>query len=54
MAQLSQGFGSHFNQRPVLRMGVWCWEEDKDFELDYHLRRLALPRPGASASCSLS
>lgn len=35
-----------FNQRPVLRMGVWCWEEDKDFELDYHLRRLALPRPG--------
>ena len=35
-----------FNQRPVLRMGVWCWEEDKEFELDYHVRRLALPRPG--------
>ena len=34
-----------FNRRPVLRMGVWCWEEDKDFELDYHLRRLALPKP---------
>ena len=35
-----------FNQRPVLRMGIWCWEEDKDFELDYHLRRIALPKPG--------
>lgn len=35
-----------FNLRPVFRLGVWCWEEDKDFELDYHVRRLALPRPG--------
>jgi diacylglycerol O-acyltransferase len=35
-----------FNQRPVLRMGLWHWEEDKDFELDYHLRHLALPQPG--------
>ena len=35
-----------FNQRPVLRMGLWYWEEDTEFELDYHLRHLALPQPG--------
>ena len=35
-----------FNLRPVLRMGVWYWEEDKEFELDYHLRHVALPQPG--------
>jgi diacylglycerol O-acyltransferase len=35
-----------FNQRPVLRMGLWYWEEDQEFELDYHLRHLALPHPG--------
>ncbi len=26
-----------FNQRPARRMGLWHWEEDKEFELDYHL-----------------
>ena len=35
-----------FNQRPVLRMGLWYWEEDENFELDYHLRHVALPQPG--------
>jgi len=35
-----------FNLRPVLRMGLWYWEEDEEFELDYHLRHLALPQPG--------
>jgi diacylglycerol O-acyltransferase len=35
-----------FNLRPVLRMGLWYWEEDADFELDYHLRHVALPQPG--------
>lgn len=35
-----------FNQRPVLRFGVWTWEEDREFELDYHVRHLALPQPG--------
>jgi diacylglycerol O-acyltransferase len=34
-----------FNQRPVLRMGLWYWEEDTEFELDYHVRHLALPHP---------
>ena len=27
-------------------MGLWHWEEDTEFELDYHLRHLALPHPG--------
>jgi diacylglycerol O-acyltransferase len=35
-----------FNLRPVLKMGLWYWEEDDEFELDYHLRHLALPQPG--------
>ena len=35
-----------FNQRPVLRMGLWYWEDDENFELDYHLRHVALPQPG--------
>jgi diacylglycerol O-acyltransferase / wax synthase len=35
-----------FNLRPVLRLGGWYWEEDTEFELDYHLRHLALPQPG--------
>ena len=35
-----------FNQRPVLSMGQWGWEEDADFDVDYHLSHLALPRPG--------
>ena len=35
-----------FNQRPVLRMGLWYWEDDAHFELDYHLRHVALPQPG--------
>ncbi len=35
-----------FNQRPHFRIGHWFWEEDGDFELDYHLRHSALPRPG--------
>lgn len=47
-----QKWGEHikalppFNLRPVLRMGIWYWEEDKEFELDYHLRHVALPQPG--------
>ncbi|MBK7508026.1 MAG: wax ester/triacylglycerol synthase family O-acyltransferase [Comamonadaceae bacterium] len=46
------GWGRHlsalppFNQRPVLRRGLWYWEDDTEFELDYHLRHLALPHPG--------
>ena len=52
VAQLVAKWSKHlqarapFNLRPVLRMGLWHWEEDKEFELDYHLRHLALPHPG--------
>ncbi len=52
IADLLADWGAHlraqppFNQRPVLRLGLWYWEEDKEFELDYHLRHLALPQPG--------
>lgn len=52
VARLLARWGKHasalppFNQRPVLRMGLWHWEEDREFELDYHLRHLALPHPG--------
>ena len=35
-----------FNLKPRLRLGIWYWEEDKDFEMDYHVRHLALPQPG--------
>ena len=35
-----------FNLRPVLHLGLWHWEQDPEFELDYHLRHLALPHPG--------
>jgi len=37
---------SPFNLRPVFKLGHWFWEEDEDFELDWHLRHSALPRPG--------
>ncbi len=35
-----------FNQHAVFHFGHWFWEEDKDFELDYHVRHSALPKPG--------
>jgi diacylglycerol O-acyltransferase / wax synthase len=50
--RLVQGWRQHlravqpFNLRPILKLGRWYWEEDEDFELDYHLRHVALPRPG--------
>ena len=34
------------NLRPVNQLGRWLWDEDQEFDLDYHLRHLALPRPG--------
>ena len=35
-----------FNQRLVQRLGAWFWTEDEDFDLEAHVRVLALPRPG--------
>ena len=34
-----------YNQRPVFR-GTWFWQDDDQFDLDHHLRHLALPAPG--------
>ena len=52
LRRLVEGWRQHlqavppFNQRPVLKLGRWYWEADQDFELDYHLRHVALPQPG--------
>ncbi|MGH8632319.1 MAG: WS/DGAT/MGAT family O-acyltransferase [Burkholderiales bacterium] len=35
-----------FNQRLVRRFGAWFWTEDTDFDLEAHVRVLALARPG--------
>ena len=37
-----------FRKRPAFLGGITnvAWSEDKDIELDYHLRRSALPQPG--------
>jgi len=37
---------SPFNLRLVKTRGMWAWEEDAEFDVDYHVRHLALPRPG--------
>ena len=31
------------NLRPVNPLGRWGWEVDQEFDVDYHLRHLALP-----------
>jgi diacylglycerol O-acyltransferase len=35
-----------FDERVKFRVGHWFWEQDNEFEVDYHLRHSALPRPG--------
>jgi diacylglycerol O-acyltransferase len=35
-----------FDQRATFKLGHYFWDEDTEFELDYHLRHSALPRPG--------
>jgi diacylglycerol O-acyltransferase / wax synthase len=35
-----------FDERVKFKVGHWFWEQDGEFELDYHLRHSALPRPG--------
>ncbi|MGE5181878.1 MAG: WS/DGAT/MGAT family O-acyltransferase [Acidobacteriota bacterium] len=35
-----------FDERAKFKIGHWFWEEDTEFELDYHFRHSALPRPG--------
>ncbi len=33
-------------RRSLTSLGQWAWEEDHDFDLEHHVRRSALPRPG--------
>jgi diacylglycerol O-acyltransferase len=33
-------------RRSITSLGQWGWEADDDFDLDYHVRRNALPHPG--------
>jgi len=35
-----------FDQYPHFRLGHYFWDEDTEFEIDYHLRHSALPKPG--------
>ncbi len=35
-----------FRQRPVQQASGYYWEEDRLFDLDRHVHRIALPRPG--------
>jgi diacylglycerol O-acyltransferase len=40
-----------FRQRvvePAVPVGPPVWADDKDFDLDYHLRRIRLPKPGTT------
>lgn len=35
-----------FNQRLVKKLGLWHWDEDRDFDLEHHFKHLSLPKPG--------
>ena len=37
---------SPFNKRLTKKLGIWFWEEENDFDPEYHIRHLALPKPG--------
>jgi diacylglycerol O-acyltransferase len=38
------------HQRPVRAGREWLWEDDPDFDLDRHVRRVELPEPGDAAA----
>ena len=33
-------------RRSVTSLGLWGWEQDSDFDIEHHVRHMALPRPG--------
>ncbi|WP_342661205.1 Putative diacylglycerol O-acyltransferase [Rhodococcus ruber] len=35
--------------RSLTTFGMWAWEDDPHFDLEYHVRRDALPQPGGNA-----
>lgn len=37
---------SPFNKRLTKKLGLWFWEEETDFDTEYHVRHIALPKPG--------
>lgn len=37
---------SPFNKTLVKRTGLWFWETETDFDTEYHIRHIALPKPG--------
>lgn len=42
----SKTLHSPFNKRLLRRMGIWFWDTEQDFDTEYHVRHLALPKPG--------
>ncbi len=38
-----------FNQRPIELSGQWYWEVDETFDINWHVRRAALPTPAGKA-----
>jgi diacylglycerol O-acyltransferase / wax synthase len=41
-----------FHRRAAERDGRWRWEDDPDFSLDHHIRRVRLPEPGTADQAS--
>src|SRR5215831_20319749 len=58
LARLTQVLGDRLPQIPVLRRKLLnvpfgldqpYWVDDPDFDIEYHIREIALPRPGSAA-----
>ncbi len=45
-AKQVEDFRHPFGKKLERRLGQWYWEDDKGFDIDYHLRHVALPHPG--------
>ena len=37
--------------RSVTTLGQWAWRQDRDIDLEHHVRHSALPRPGRIRGC---
>ena len=44
--ELRKPFAHRVSHGTLGRFGPLYWEEDPDIDLDYHVRRSALPKPG--------
>lgn len=45
-ARQTTDFRHPFGKKLQRRFGQWHWEEDENFDVDYHVRHAALPHPG--------